>query len=175
MSRSRVAPMWGTAGTIAVGALVFACAPPPGPFVTPPGPTQVVSIQIAGCETDYVSIFVNPWTAYVRRGQSVRWTTPGPAEVDSVAIEPVHAHLWPFPWGQADDGQSPEQQGLLREELQRPGQVPPGIPRRSAAAGDTIPSGPLSETALPGQRYRYRILVYCGARVIDIDPDVMPF
>lgn len=158
MFRYLPTPLPVLAGLVCLVPMALACATP-GPQPAPPTPTDVVSIQTTGCETDYVSIVVDPWTAYVRRGQPVQWTTP--ASVDSVAIEPVHADLWPFEWEVPADRPDARQRQPA--------------PRRVAPGGQPIEAGTVPETALPGQRFNYRILLYCGARTLDIDPDFIIF
>jgi hypothetical protein len=163
MSRSLSFPMWGPAAVIAAGAaLTAACAPPVGDFAIPPVFTDSISIQVANCQTDYISIIVHPSTAHVQRNRDLRWTTPPPPTgVDSVAIEAVHADHWPFPWETV--------------QTRRGQRLPQPVPRRSAAGGNPINAGTVPGTVRPGTQYSYRILLYCGDRVIDLDPDFIVF
>lgn len=136
----------------AMAALLSACAAPPAYDFARATLDTPISIDITGCYTDQIGIAVRPWTALVAPGDTVRWSTP--AAVDSVAIEAIDPAHWPFRWA---DGQQQEQP----------------VQRRVALGGDSIQAGVVPLDAPIGEVYRYRILVYCELRVIDIDPDVM--
>lgn len=144
-----------SAGVLA--ALLFGCAVQPE--LVPPRPVADISIDVTGCTTDEIDIVVRPWTAWVARGRPLSWSTP--ADVDSVAIQAVDPAHWPFQWGPGSG--EPSQQSRQQPPRQR----------RSARGGQPIQAGTVPANLPIGQSYRYRILVYCGGRVIDIDPDLM--
>lgn len=165
MSRSLRFPL--VVFTAGAAAALFGCVVRPD--LTPPAPVNDISIDITGCNTNQIGIIVRPWTAWVARGQPLRWTTP--AAVDSVAIQAIDPTRWPFQWGPGQGlREGPGQgQGQLQ---QAPRQQPPQQ-RRSARGGQPIQAGTVPADAPIGETYRYRILVYCQGRVLDIDPDLI--
>lgn len=160
MHRSALPALAGVAALAVLAVLVTGRALPSQAHdsAAPAGVSQI-TIEVSGCETDSIAIVVRPWTAHVQRGRPLSWTTP--AGVDSVVIEALQADRWPFAWERP--GHRPEQ-----PEHHRP------APRRSARGGMPIQAGNVPAHAALGT-YSYRFLLYCGARVIDIDPEIIIF
>jgi hypothetical protein len=139
------------AAAAALVLLLATCAPPPQPGVIYVQETDSVNIRVEGCTAESTLIEVNPWAVVVERGRPLRWTTnAGQQGVDSVAIQAVTPGHWPFPWAQP---------GQAQRRVARPQQ--PTIQAGNAGG----PRGIVT--------YRYRILVYCDGRILDIDPDII--
>jgi hypothetical protein len=109
-------------------------------------PTSTVEVEITDCAGDSVSIRVSPWVANVRQGDPLTWSTSAEG-ADSVAIQAKDPGQWPFEW----EGQ--------RQRMARP-------PGEEIAAGNAT-------RGEVGRTYRYHIVVYCGGRILDIDPDIV--
>lgn len=108
---------------------------------------QDIYVTVNGCGTDSIYIKVDPWVAPVQRGQPARWHPPEEG-IDSMVVQAKDPHAWPFQW------------------------APPGRAQRRP----TLPGRALQAGVARGrhqERYAYSILVYCGGRVIDIDPEVV--
>jgi hypothetical protein len=142
---------------IAVLALLTSCQRTPEPPPPPDTPgtqvtsarmeeDQVVRIEVTGCATDSIGLAVRPWRARIDRrfAGELQWELAG---ADSFSIVPNQT---PAPW-------------------------PPGLGQ--PAPGKGAANQPVSLTyqaGIPFGVYHYRILLWCGARFFDIDPDVVP-
>jgi hypothetical protein len=156
MSSSTSYPVLTGAATVAALATLLAgCAAPARDQAVPPPATETITIQVSGCQTEHITIAVDHWYARVSRlGRPLRWINPPRGSgVDNVIIEAKGVD-WPF----ADGWE----------------QGPEGRLRRSAGPGEVIQAGPVRPNA-PARAYPYRILLRCGGRVIDIDPEVEIF
>jgi hypothetical protein len=148
---------------IAVLALLTSCQRTPEPPATPGQPDtpgvgaavqdtsarmaedRVVRIEVTGCDTDSVGLAVRPWSARIdRRFQGE--VTWELAGADSFRIVP------------REDG---------------PGKWPLGQPTPRTGAGNR-PVRVNYQPPIPFGVYHYRILLWCGGRFMDIDPDVVP-
>ncbi|HSJ05630.1 MAG TPA: hypothetical protein VK936_02935 [Longimicrobiales bacterium] len=146
---------------IAVLALLTSCVrqqeppepqDPPGTAVTAQDTAarmaedRLVRIEVTGCDTDSVGLAVRPWSARIDRrfGGEVQWEMTG---ADSFSIV---ANETPRPW-------------------------PPGLGKPAPGKGAANQPIQLSyQPGIPFGVYHYRILLWCGTRFFDIDPDLIP-
>jgi hypothetical protein len=149
---------------IAVLAVLTACQRTPEPPVTPGQPDtpglgvavqdtsarmdedRVIRIEVTGCDTDSVGLAVRPWSARIdRRFQGeITWELTGADSFSIVAVDT------PRPW-------------------------PPGLGKPAPGTGAANrPIRLAYQPPIPFGVYHYRILLWCGGRIMDIDPDLVP-
>jgi len=113
-------------------------------------PVDRVNVTVSSCTPDRFEMEVDHWVAPVSPGRQplqFQWTMERTDEVDAFEIRPVDTEDRPWPFDRPG----------------RPQDVPPHAPMNM-----TIP--PAGEIE-PG-RYNYAIVIHCGDRVYDIDPEI---
>lgn len=118
---------------------------PPSGFK--PTPRESVEVKVK-CDANSFSLVVDPWHVYVRRERPLKWVLDGPAG-STMEIKPQDATKWP-----------------LGATLPLP-QATPNKP--------TINAGNVNKNATVGSTHKYSILIECGGRTFDIDPDIYIF